>query len=89
MVDPSDEAHWRGDELFSRGDWGGGLSPAELTGLGAFLRGQLLVMIALATLYSAGLSIVGLQFADVDSEGGPAKVMCTPVGHATTGIVDV
>ena len=31
--------------------------------LGAFLRGQLLVMIALATLYSLGLSIVGLKFA--------------------------
>lgn len=31
--------------------------------LGAFLRGQLLVMIALAVLYSIGLSIVGLKFA--------------------------
>ena len=31
--------------------------------LGAFLRGQLLVMFALATLYSVGLSIVGLKFA--------------------------
>ena len=31
--------------------------------LGAFLRGQLLVMLALATLYSIGLSIVGLKFA--------------------------
>jgi predicted PurR-regulated permease PerM len=31
--------------------------------LGAFLRGQLLVMFALAVLYSVGLSIVGLKFA--------------------------
>jgi predicted PurR-regulated permease PerM len=31
--------------------------------LGAFLRGQLLVMIALAVIYSAGLGIVGLKFA--------------------------
>lgn len=31
--------------------------------LGAFLRGQLLVMIALATLYSIGLSLSGVQFA--------------------------
>ena len=31
--------------------------------LGAFLRGQLLVMIALAVLYSIGLSVVGLRFA--------------------------
>ena len=31
--------------------------------LGAFLRGQLLVMFALAVLYSLGLSIVGLKFA--------------------------
>ena len=31
--------------------------------LGAFLRGQLLVMIALATIYSLGLSLVGLKFA--------------------------
>lgn len=31
--------------------------------LGAFLRGQLLVMIALAVLYSIGLGIVGLKFA--------------------------
>ena len=31
--------------------------------LGAFLRGQLLVMIALAVLYSVGLGIVGLKFA--------------------------
>jgi predicted PurR-regulated permease PerM len=31
--------------------------------LGAFLRGQLLVMMALAVLYSVGLSIVGLKFA--------------------------
>ncbi|MDX1404397.1 MAG: AI-2E family transporter [Woeseiaceae bacterium] len=31
--------------------------------LGAFLRGQLLVMIALAIIYSAGLSLVGLEFA--------------------------
>jgi len=31
--------------------------------LGAFLRGQLLVMIALAIIYSLGLSIVGLKFA--------------------------
>jgi predicted PurR-regulated permease PerM len=31
--------------------------------LGAFLRGQLLVMIALATIYSIGLSLVGLKFA--------------------------
>ena len=31
--------------------------------LGAFLRGQLLVMLALAFIYSLGLSIVGLKFA--------------------------
>ena len=31
--------------------------------LGAFLRGQLLVMIALAIIYSLGLSFVGLKFA--------------------------
>ena len=31
--------------------------------LGAFLRGQILVMFALAAIYSAGLSIVGLKFA--------------------------
>jgi predicted PurR-regulated permease PerM len=31
--------------------------------LGAFLRGQLLVMLALAIIYSLGLSIVGLKFA--------------------------
>jgi len=31
--------------------------------LGAFLRGQLLVMFALAVIYSLGLSIVGLKFA--------------------------
>ena len=31
--------------------------------LGAFLRGQLLVMIALAVIYSAGLGLVGLKFA--------------------------
>ena len=31
--------------------------------LGAFLRGQLLVMLALAVLYSVGLSIAGLKFA--------------------------
>ena len=31
--------------------------------LGAFLRGQLLVMLALALIYSLGLSIVGLKFA--------------------------
>lgn len=31
--------------------------------LGAFLRGQLLVMFALAALYSLGLSVVGLKFA--------------------------
>jgi len=31
--------------------------------LGAFLRGQLLVMIALAIIYSLGLSLVGLKFA--------------------------
>ncbi len=31
--------------------------------LGAFLRGQLLVMMALAVIYSAGLSLVGLKFA--------------------------
>ena len=31
--------------------------------LGAFLRGQLLVMLALATIYSLGLSLVGLKFA--------------------------
>jgi len=31
--------------------------------LGAFLRGQILVMIALATIYSLGLSLVGVQFA--------------------------
>lgn len=31
--------------------------------LGAFLRGQLLVMFALAIIYSAGLSLVGLKFA--------------------------
>jgi predicted PurR-regulated permease PerM len=31
--------------------------------LGAFLRGQLLVMIALAIIYSAGLGLVGLKFA--------------------------
>jgi len=31
--------------------------------LAGFLRGQLLVMLALATIYSAGLSLVGLEFA--------------------------
>ena len=31
--------------------------------LGAFLRGQVLVMLALATIYSIGLSIVGVEFA--------------------------
>lgn len=31
--------------------------------LGAFLRGQLLVMLALAVMYSLGLSLVGLKFA--------------------------
>ena len=31
--------------------------------LGAFLRGQLLVMIALAIIYSLGLSLVGIKFA--------------------------
>lgn len=31
--------------------------------LGAFLRGQILVMIALAVIYSIGLSLVGLEFA--------------------------
>ena len=31
--------------------------------LGAFLRGQILVMFALAVMYCVGLSIVGLQFA--------------------------
>ncbi len=31
--------------------------------LGAFLRGQLLVMFALAVIYSAGLSLVGVKFA--------------------------
>jgi predicted PurR-regulated permease PerM len=31
--------------------------------LGAFLRGQILVMIALAILYSAGLTVVGLDYA--------------------------
>lgn len=31
--------------------------------LGAFLRGQLLVMLALAIIYSIGLSLVGLEFA--------------------------
>lgn len=31
--------------------------------LGAFLRGQLLVMLALAVIYSAGLSLIGLKFA--------------------------
>ncbi len=31
--------------------------------LGAFLRGQLLVMLALATIYSVGLSLVGLELA--------------------------
>jgi predicted PurR-regulated permease PerM len=31
--------------------------------LGAFLRGQILVMIALAVIYSVGLSLVGLEFA--------------------------
>lgn len=31
--------------------------------LGAFLRGQLLVMLALAVIYSAGLGLVGLKFA--------------------------
>jgi predicted PurR-regulated permease PerM len=31
--------------------------------LGAFLRGQLLVMVALAMIYSLGLSLVGLKFA--------------------------
>lgn len=31
--------------------------------LGAFLRGQLLVMIALAIIYSLGLSLVGIEFA--------------------------
>ena len=30
--------------------------------LGAFLRGQLLVMLALAIIYTVGLSIVGLEF---------------------------
>ncbi len=31
--------------------------------LGAFLRGQLLVMLALSVIYSAGLSLVGLEYA--------------------------
>lgn len=31
--------------------------------LGAFLRGQVLVMLALATIYTVGLSLVGLKFA--------------------------
>ncbi|TDJ12467.1 MAG: AI-2E family transporter, partial [Gammaproteobacteria bacterium] len=31
--------------------------------LGAFLRGQILVMIALSIIYSVGLTLVGLQFA--------------------------
>jgi len=31
--------------------------------LGAFLRGQVLVMLALATIYSLGLALVGLKFA--------------------------
>ena len=31
--------------------------------LGSFLRGQILVMLALATIYSVGLGIVGLEFA--------------------------
>ena len=31
--------------------------------LGAFLRGQILVMLALATIYTVGLSLVGLKFA--------------------------
>jgi predicted PurR-regulated permease PerM len=31
--------------------------------LGAFLRGQVLVMLALAIIYSAGLSLVGVEFA--------------------------
>ena len=31
--------------------------------LGAFLRGQLLVMLALAIIYSAGLGLIGLEFA--------------------------
>ena len=31
--------------------------------LGAFLRGQLLVMLALATIYTLGLSLIGLKFA--------------------------
>ncbi len=31
--------------------------------LGAFLRGQILVMLALATIYSVGLTLVGLKFA--------------------------
>jgi predicted PurR-regulated permease PerM len=31
--------------------------------LGAFLRGQILVMISLAIIYSAGLSLIGLKFA--------------------------
>jgi predicted PurR-regulated permease PerM len=31
--------------------------------LGAFLRGQVLVMLALATIYTLGLSLVGLKFA--------------------------
>ena len=31
--------------------------------LGAFLRGQILVMVALAVIYSLGLSLVGLKFA--------------------------
>lgn len=31
--------------------------------LGAFLRGQILVMVALAVIYSIGLSLVGLEFA--------------------------
>ncbi len=31
--------------------------------LGAFLRGQILVMLALATIYSIGLTLVGLKFA--------------------------
>ena len=31
--------------------------------LGAFLRGQLMVMLALATIYSIGLSLVGINFA--------------------------
>jgi predicted PurR-regulated permease PerM len=40
-----------------------GLAKETDTVLGAFLRGQVLVMLALACIYSLGLSLIGLKFA--------------------------